>query len=355
MSIIVWLIIINIAVFIHELAHYSLAKWQGVNVKAFSIGMGPILARWNAKGTEWRISALPIGGYVDIDGMTPTIDENGNTVPPSTGMAKLGYWGKFAVLFAGPLSNIILAILIIAVVLIGQGKPVTTNNAELYSIQPGSSAEKAGFKPLDVITKVDNQVIKDFQDVRNSLSKNGIRTFSVKRLENGKPRNLEIKFDWSPVTKAGQKRPIFGVSIGAEQFYQPVAPLQALSDSTTTLLGAIPMYVSKIFEGIFNTFAFKPSDVSGPVGTVKVVGTFLDQGFYALLYLAGMINFGLGIFNLLPIPGLDGGRILLNSISAIRRRPFAPGQEEFINFIGFAFVLVFMALVTLKDVFVPRP
>ncbi len=355
MSIIVWLIIINIAVFIHELAHYSLAKWQGVNVKAFSIGMGPILARWQARGTEWRISLLPIGGYVDIEGMTPTIDENGNTVPPSTGMAKLGYWGKFAVLFAGPLSNIILAILIIAVVLVGQGKPVTTTNAELYSIQAGSSAEKAGFKALDVIIKVDNQTVKDFQDVRNSLSKNGIRTFSVKRLENGKPRNLEIKFDWSPVTKAGQKRPIFGVSIGAEQFYQPVAPLQALSDSTTTLLGAIPLYVSKIFEGIFNTFAFKPSDVSGPVGTVKVVGTFLDQGFYALLYLAGMINFGLGIFNLLPIPGLDGGRILLNSITAIRRRPFAPGQEEFINFIGFAFVLVFMALVTLKDVFVPRP
>jgi regulator of sigma E protease len=355
MSIIVWLIIINIAVFIHELAHYSLAKIQGVNVRAFSIGMGPILTRWQARGTEWRISALPIGGYVDIEGMAPTMDEHGNTISPSTGMAKLSYWGKFAVLFAGPLSNIILAILIIAVVLVGQGKPVITSNAELYSIQSGSSAEKAGFKPFDVITKIDNQPVKDFQDVRNSLSKNGIRTFSVKRLENGKERNFEIKFDWSPVVKVGQKRPIFGVSIGAEQFFKPVAPLQALADSSTTLLGAIPMYVSKIFEGIFNTFAFKPSDVSGPVGTVKVVGSFLDQGIYALLYLAGMINFGLGIFNLLPIPGLDGGRILLNSITAIRRRPFAPGQEEFINFIGFAFVLVFMALVTLKDVFVPRP
>jgi regulator of sigma E protease len=355
MSIIVWLIIVNIAVFIHEMAHYSLAKVQGVNVKAFSIGMGPILARWNVKGTEWRISALPIGGYVDIDGMTPSIDENGNPVPPSTGMAALSFWGKFAVLFAGPLSNIILAILIVAVVLVGQGKPVTTNNAELYSIQAGSSAAKAGFKPLDVITSINQKPIKDFQEVRNSLLENGVRTYGVIRLENGKPRNFEIAFDWSPTTKTGQKRPIFGVGIGAEQYYQPVNPIEALGVSSTTLLGAIPMYVSKVFEGIFNTFTFQPSEVSGPVGTVKVVGTFLDQGFYALLYLAGMINFGLGIFNLLPIPGLDGGRILLGSISAIRRRPFAPGQEEFINFIGFAFVLVFMALVTLKDVFVPRP
>ena len=213
--------------------------------------------------------------------------------------------------------------------------------------------QKLVFKPLDVITSINQKPIKDSQDVRKALLQNGVRTFGVKRLENGQPRNLEITFDWSPVAKAGQKRPIFGVGIGAEQYYQPVNPLEALGVSTTTLLGAIPLYVSKVFEGIFNTFTFQTSEVSGPVGTVKVVETFLDQGLYALLYLAGMINFGLGIFNLLPIPGLDGGRILLNSISAIRRRPFAPGQEEFINFIGFAFVLVFMVLVTLKDVFVP--
>ncbi len=355
MSILVWLIIINIAVFIHEMAHYTLAKVQGVPVKAFSMGMGPILARFQAKGTEWRISALPIGGYVDIEGMTPTMDENGNTIPPSTGMAKLGYWGKFAVLFAGPLSNIILAILIVAAVLIGQGKPSTSSNGQFFSIQANSSAEKAGFKPLDVITSVNGKAIKDFSEVRQSLLSNGSHTFSIKRLENGATKNLEIRFDWSPKTQPGQKRPIFGVSIGAEQLYVPLNPIEALGTSTTTLLGAIPMYVSKVAEGIFNTFTLQPSDVSGPVGTVKVVGTFLDQGFYALLYLAGMINFGLGIFNLLPIPGLDGGRILLNTITAVRRRPFAPGQEEFINFIGFAFVLVFMALVTLKDVFVARP
>ena len=355
MSILVWLIIINIAVFIHEMAHYTFAKIQGVPVKAFSIGMGPILVRFQAKGTEWRISALPIGGYVDIDGMAPTIDENGNTVPPSTGMAKLGYWGKFAVLFAGPASNIILAILIVAAVLIGQGKPSTSSNAEFYTIQAGSNAEKAGFKALDVIISINNTPVKDFQEVRQSLLSNGVRTFGVKRLENGVAKNLKLQFDWSPKTVAGQKRPIFGVSVGAEQIYVPVGAIEALGTSTTTLLGAIPLYISKVFEGIFNTFTFQPSEVSGPVGTVKVVGSFIDQGFYALLYLAGMINFGLGIFNLLPIPGLDGGRILLNSITAIRRRPFAPGQEEFINFIGFAFVLVFMALVTLKDVFVPRP
>jgi regulator of sigma E protease len=355
MSIIVWLIIINIAVFVHELAHYSLARMQGVPVKAFSLGMGPILVRYRAKGTEWRLSALPIGGYVDIDGMAPSVDENGNTLPPSTGMAKLGFLGKFAVLFAGPASNIILAILLIAVVLIGQGKATSSNYAELYTIQAGSSAEKAGFKPSDVIVSLDSRAVTDFQQVRQSLSKDGVRTFGVRRLENGKTQNLEIRFDWSPKTPAGQKRPVFGVSIGAEQFYVPLSPVDAISTATTTLLGAVPLYVSKVFEGIFKTFTFQPSEMSGPVGTVNVVSTFLDQGMYALLYLAGMINFGLGIFNLLPIPGLDGGRILLNSITAIRRRPFAPGQEEFINFVGFAFVLVLMALVTLKDVFVPRP
>ena len=355
MSIIVWLVIINIAVFIHEMAHYTFAKIQGVPVKAFSIGMGPILARFQARGTEWRISALPIGGYVDIEGMAPTIDENGNTVPPSTGMAKLGYWGKFAVLFAGPASNIILAILIVAAVLIGQGKPEVTGRTKLFEVIKGSQAEKIGFKSGDFIVSINQKSIQKPEQVQKLLKTNGKHTLGIQRIENGLTKNLEILFDWSPITKPGQVRPYFGVKLGPEEIYKHLNLLEALGTSSTTLLGAIPMYISKVFEGIFNTFTFQPSEVSGPVGTVQVVSTFLDQGFYALLYLAGMINFGLGIFNLLPIPGLDGGRILLNSITAIRRRPFAPGQEEFINFIGFAFVLVFMALVTLKDVFVPRP
>ena len=106
-----WMVIIlGLATFLHELAHYALARWQGVAVKSFSVGMGPVLLRRMWCGTEWRISALPLGGYVEIDGMAPVEGEDGKMHPPTTGYAALPLLGKIAVILAGPLMNLVLAL-----------------------------------------------------------------------------------------------------------------------------------------------------------------------------------------------------------------------------------------------------
>ncbi len=344
MGILVWLIIINVAVFVHELAHYLAARVQGVNVKAFSIGMGPILVRHQWNNTEWRISLLPIGGYVDIDGLAPSeFDEQGRAIPPTQGFAKLGYWGKFAVLFAGPLSNVILAIIIVGFAFLGQGKQV--GERIQLEVLPNSQAQKIGFQTKDILLKIDNQSIKNIEAVRTNLQTNGSRVYALER--NGKA--LELAFDWSPV--AAPERPKFGVRIGIESKFEPMTIPEAFGQSTTTLVGGIPQFIQAIVGGMFKTLTLQRDDnLQGPVGAVNATEQVAQQGFFPVLFLAGVINLSLGLFNLLPIPGLDGGRILLSSIVAMRRKPFAPGQEEKINFAGFVFVMVFILLVTVQDI-----
>ncbi len=367
MGILVWLIIVNLAVFVHELSHFLAARAQGVKVRAFSIGMGPILARRLWRGTEWRISALPVGGYVDIEGLAPTeVDSSGKPIPPTTGMARLGFLGKFAILFAGPLSNVVLAIILVSAMLVGQGKPQLGSEIRFQSVQPGSKAELVGFKKGDLIAEINGEpllkgdlakLVPDdpkrlealdaaTKRVRENLHQNGERSYVVYR-DNSR---LEFKFDWSPKTFGDQSRPLFGVSIGPSTTYLPVGLVAGVSEATTQLLGSIPGTVQAIFGGIFKTFTLqRDPNLSGPVGAVGVAGQVAQQGFWQIVFFAGIINLSLGIFNLLPIPGLDGGRILLSAIVALRRKPFAPGQEETINFAGFMFVILFIVLVTVQD------
>ena len=186
--------------------------------------------------------------------------------------------------------------------------------------------------------------------VRENLRTNGPRTYTIRRGGLSDGQNLELKFDWSPTTFGDQARPLFGVSIGLETVYTPVGFLPALGESATSLIGSIPGTVQAIIGGIFNTFTLqRDPNLAGPVGTVNVAGQVAQQGFWQVLFFAGLINLSLGIFNLLPIPGLDGGRIFLSAIVALRRKPFAPGQEETINFAGFVFVIIFIVLVTVQD------
>ncbi|WP_370657384.1 site-2 protease family protein [Deinococcus sp. KNUC1210] len=204
---ILWtLVIILLATFMHELAHFWAARLQGVPVNSFSVGMGPIFWRRRWRGTEWRLSALPIGGYVEIDGMAPDVGTDGVADAPKHGYALLPAWGKIAILLAGPIMNLLLAFLLLGGNFAANGVPdVQTNRAVINRVVPASRAEQLGFHSGDTVTAIDGQPLPvqervngedvgGWTRVQRALSVQGPHSFTFERGN----KTQTITFDWTP-------------------------------------------------------------------------------------------------------------------------------------------------------------
>ena len=347
-------LIFTVIVFLHELAHYALARAQGVPVKSFSIGMGPVFFRRVWRGTEWRLSLLPIGGYVEIEGMAPVEGEDGQLRAPSTGFAALRAPGKIAVLLAGPLMNLLLGIGLMTLLFTAQGMPAP-DRARIEAVVAGSRAQALGLRAGDVITRVDGrdlpetaqlngQEVAGYELVRAALNEAGPHTFTVLRGEGTR----DFRFEWQPTLNG--KKQLLGIQYGPDVTRVGVA--QALSTSVTNTAQAAPQ-VLKSFAQLFGRFLTldlsRDENVSGPIGTAEIVSRAAALSPWALVQVAVMLNLSLAFFNLLPIPGLDGGRILLVLLGALRGKALTLAQENAINFAGFAFVMGLMLFVFLRD------
>ncbi len=358
------LLLISIATFLHELAHYALARWQGVQVNSFSIGMGPIVFKRRWRGTEWRLSLLPIGGYVEIDGMAPEEVRTGEGEvsyrQATRGFAALPAWGKTAVLLAGPLMNLLLAISLMTLTFASQGIPAP-DRARIESVQPDSRAQTLGLQTGDVITAIDGQDIPDtlqvdgrtvtgWENLRNVLGTPGPHTFTLERAgPSGTLETRDVTFDWTP-TVNGQRQ-LLGIGYGPD--IVPAGAGTAFRTSLTTTAEAVPQ-VLRAFGNLFGRFLTlnfaQDENVTGPIGTTEIVSRAAALSPWALVQVATLLNLSLAFFNLIPIPGLDGGRILLVLVGVLRRRPLSFSQEQAINVAGFAFVLLLMTFVVVRDV-----
>ncbi len=355
---IVFLLILTTAVTVHELAHYWNAKSVGLPVKAFSVGMGPILWRKQWRGTEWRLSALPIGGYVDIPGMAPKQDELGNVDYPDDGFSTKSLAEKLWVLVGGVLANYLLAILLLAIVItadpsyrgLTSNMPTDMAGAKIAGLADGLTAEQLGMQAEDVIVSINgvtdpnpSQVTEIIQTTQGTLDINLNRAGEI----------LTYSIDWPPADLAEGERALLGIQIAPLEVSLPanVNFIAALGESAAFSIRIIPEAVTGFVRGIGSAFTGQQSeDLAGPVGIVTAVNQATQVGVIPVLALAALINISLAIFNLLPIPGLDGGRMLLSTITAIRGKPFKPGQEEFVHFIGIMMVLAFMVLITFREI-----
>lgn len=349
---IVFLLILTTAVLVHELAHYLNAKSVGLPVRAFSVGMGPVIWRRMWRGTEWRLSLLPIGGYVDIPGMAPK-EEDGRLVHPDEGFALKPLWAKLWVLVGGVVANYLLAVLLLAVVIVNSpdiramtaGLTPELSGAQIAGVVEGSPAEALGIAPGDIILRVNAVVDPNPEAVTRQIqTTEGLLTLELERAG----ERLLIETPWPPPGE----RPLLGIQIAAREVgpLPPVGFGAALLEAASFSVRIVPEAVRGFVAGFGAVMTGRQTEaVAGPVGIVRAVDEAQRSGVMPVLALAALINLSLAIFNLLPIPGLDGGRMLLSTIVAIRGKPFRPGQEEFIHFLGIMAVLAFMVLITFNE------
>ncbi len=351
---VVFIAVLMTAVLVHELAHYLNARSIGLPVRAFSIGMGPVIARWRAKGTEWRLSLLPLGGYVDLPGMAPKVAEDGTLSHPDEGMAVRPLHQKLWVLVGGVLANYALGILLlaIAVVLAPSYREVVTGvapeveGAVIAGVADGSIAAELGLTTGDRLASIGAVV-----DPTPAQAVDAIRSATELRLTITSAEGVtrEVVAPWPPVDLAEGETPLLGVQLVPASVPAVGFPT-ALAESAAFGVRVFPEMVVGFVRGFGSALTGRPNDdVAGPVGMVNMVGQAAQVGVAPVLLLAALINFSLAVFNLLPIPGLDGGRMLLATVIAVRGRPFRPGQEEAINFVGIAAVLALIVLITVQE------
>ncbi len=349
---IVFLLILTIAVVIHELAHYLNAKSVGLPVRAFSVGMGPILFRKKWQGTEWRLSLLPIGGYVDLPGLAPETDEDGNLYYPEEGFAKKNLGQKFWILVGGVIANYILAVLLFAFIttsepnyrIITTGTAPNNSGTVFNQVFEGTQAEVLGIEAGDIVLAINNIENPSTEQVANQIQNEQGLNLTLER--NGE--EVFITSSWPP--EDTKETPRLGV--GLEPLYvESVNYWQALGESISFTARVIPETVNSFAKTFVKTFMGQRSDeIAGPVRMVGMVNEATKQGILPVLLMAAIINFSLAVFNLLPIPGLDGGRIIFAFIVALRGKPLPPGREEVVHFMGLAILILFIALITIGEV-----
>jgi regulator of sigma E protease len=353
-----FLFVLTVVVFVHELGHFVVARWCGVSVRVFSIGFGPEIFGFNDRqGTRWRLSWIPLGGYVKF------IDDENAASAGQTSLEELSeedrkrsfqsktLGQRAAIVAAGPIANFVLAILIFTAIFSIFGERITA--AKVDAITPGSAAERAGFQPGDVVLSIDGSEIRNFSDMQRIVATSPDQELQFVVDRGGEPIDLKAV----PERKEISDR--FGntMRIGLLGIQRSASPddwtLERHNPATAFVMGVQESYfvVSRSLGYLYDvvTGREKADQLGGPIRIAQVSGQVATAGFVALLNLAAIISVSIGLINLFPIPMLDGGHLLFYGIEAVRGRPLSESTQEIGFRIGLAFVLMLMIFATWND------
>jgi len=358
--IIPFLFVLTIVVFFHELGHFWVARRAGVKILTFSLGFGPELVGFNDRhGTRWKISAIPLGGYVKFFG-----DDSEASTPSSGALANMTeeerqgsfhhkkVWPRAAIVAAGPIANFVLAIVIFTGLFTFLGKPSTT--ARVDQIEAGSAAAAAGFEVGDIVTVIDGSKIESFSDMQRIV---GVHAgdplkFTVKRGESmvelqGTPQLREVKDPFGNVHKLG----VLGITrktVAGDTLTERVDPATALwlgVKETWFVVDRTLAYIGGVFTG-----REAADQVGGPLRIAQISGQVATIGLAALVHLAAVLSISIGLLNLFPVPLLDGGHLLFYAVEAVRGRPLSERAQEMGFRIGLGLVLMLMVFATYNDI-----
>ncbi len=364
-----FVIVLSVVVFVHEFGHFRIARWCGVAIDTFSIGFGKTILGWrDHKGVQWKIGALPLGGYVkfadDADAMS-TAPREAIEDPAELAAARAKglfhaqpLWKRAAVVAAGPLTNFVFSIFAFALLVFISGRDV----ARVDNVRPGTPAALAGLVTGDVITAIDGQRVKDFQDLQRIVSPSLGRTLTFEVTRDGATRVVHL----TPIPNPANPQI---AAIGVEhtssfERRQRIGPLDAIADGaeqTWAMVAQTGAYIADVFRGHASA-----NQIAGPAGIFMVSGQVasdalavpdvsiwqrLEYLLLSLLNLAAILSVAVGIVNLLPIPILDGGHLLFYGIEGLRGgRPLPPAAQEWAYRAGFAVMASLFLFATWNDI-----
>jgi regulator of sigma E protease len=355
-----FLFVLTIVVFFHELGHFLVARWAGVKVLTFSLGFGPELIGFNDRhGTRWKISAVPLGGYVKFFG-----DDTEASTPAAEALASMTEEeraGSFhhkkvgpraAIVAAGPVANFLLAIVIFTCLFTFFGKPSTT--ARVDKIEANSAAAAAGFEVGDVVMSIDGTKIDSFSDMQRIVGTHAgdDLTFEIKRGDgtvqlHGTPQLREVKDPFGNVHRIG----VLGITRQTEvgdvvtERVDPVTALWLGVKETWFVVDRTLAYIGGVFTG-----REAADQVGGPLRIAQISGQVATIGIAALIHLSAVLSISIGLLNLFPVPLLDGGHLLFYAVEAARGRPLSERAQEMGFRIGLGLVLMLMVFATYNDI-----
>jgi len=360
-TVIPFLFVLTVVVFVHEMGHYLVGRWCGIGVRAFSIGFGPELFGFKDRhGTRWRLSAIPLGGYVKFVGdvgatSEPDSEEMDALTPEERRVAfhTQPVWKRAATVFAGPAANFILTIAVFTVMFAIYGR--TISEPTVAEVRPDSPAAAAGFEPGDRFVSVDGRSVSTFADVQRLVSGRAGDTITFIMLRDGREVTLTATPELSEQTDAlGNvvRIGLLGV-VNNSEVGQPRHVTYGVPASFVEAVRETGHVVARTgqFMQRFVTGREDRCQIGGPVKIAEMSGKAAAVGFEMLVQLAALLSVGIGILNLLPIPPLDGGHLAFYAVEAVIRRPVSERVMDAVYRAGLFMVLIFMAFAFWNDIF----
>lgn len=331
----------------HELGHFVVAKLSGAAVERVSVGFGPRVVGTVVGGTEYRLSALPLGGYVKLAGQVP-----GEHVPEGVRgrpFFELPMWRRVAVIAAGPAANALLAVLLFTGMAVthGVGTLVTTVGA----VEPGSPADEAGLRPGDHIVAIDARPVEGWSRVGEVLETRGTSPVRVEWVRGGERMHAVVTPEMAKVRspRGGvEERPILGVTPSGEVSYERVGALDACAVGLRQTAEAFAMTYAFVAELV--TGGASPREVAGPIGIAQLSGQASRAGIAIFVSFVALLSVNLAVLNLLPIPLLDGGRLLFLLVEAVRRRPVSMELQIAAQLLALAALVMLTFYVVWSDI-----
>ncbi len=340
--------VLGVLIVVHEFGHFIVAKKSGVGVLKFSVGFGPKLFGRTIDGTEYVLSAIPLGGFVKMVGEDPDSDE---PVDETISFSHQPLWKRCAIVLAGPVFNLLFAFVAFAAMFYVSGLPVPNEGAKVGMVQEGKPAAAAGFESGDIIATIDGAAIETWQDLSEAIRASEGRELTVGVEREGETVTLAVtpeKQDPKNVFGEVTGPSYYAIGIGHATDRKSIGILRAISEGfqqTLWWIKTISVSVYKMVRG-----QIPAGEIGGPILIVQAAGTQAQVGFEALVNFMSVISINLGILNLLPIPVLDGGHLMFFLIEGVMRRPLDLRQREMAQQVGLVILIGLMAFAFYNDI-----